>query len=362
MKRRQFLKAASLGLAATAVAKPAIAQSNPAIKWRLTSSFPKSLDTLYGAMETVAKHVAEATDNQFQMQTFAAGEIVPGLNAMDAVSSGTVEACHTASYYYFGKDPTFALFCAVPFGLNTRQQNAWFYDGDGMRLMNEFGKKFNIYSLAAGNTGCQMGGWFRKEIKELSDFNGLKFRIGGFAGLTIQKLGGVPQQIAGGDIYPALERGTIDAAEWVGPYDDEKLGFSKVAKYYYYPGWWEGSTANHLMINLAKWNELPKRYQSIIAGAAAYANTEELAKYDARNPGALRKLIAGGTELRAFSQPIMEACLKASNEVNAETAANNPDFKKVLESMLAFRNEEYFWWQVAEYSYDTFMIRSRPRA
>jgi TRAP-type mannitol/chloroaromatic compound transport system substrate-binding protein len=362
MKRRQFLQAASVGLAATAVAKPAIAQTNPAIKWRLTSSFPKSLDTLFGASETIAKFVAESTDNQFQMQTFAAGEIVPGLNAMDAVSSGTVEACHTAAYYYFGKDPTFALFCAVPFGLNTRQQNAWFYDGDGMRLMNELGKKFNIHSLAAGNTGCQMGGWFRKEINEVSDFNGLKFRIGGFAGLTIQKLGGVPQQIAGGDIYPALERGTIDAAEWVGPYDDEKLGFSKVAKYYYYPGWWEGSTANHLMINLAKWNELPKRYQSIIAGAAAYANSEELAKYDARNPGALRKLIAGGTELRAFSQPIMEASLKASNEVNAETAAANADFKKVLESMRAFRNEEYFWWQVAEYSYDTFMIRSRPRA
>jgi TRAP-type mannitol/chloroaromatic compound transport system substrate-binding protein len=296
------------------------------------------------------------------MQTFAAGEIVPGLNAMDAVSSGTVEACHTAAYYYFGKDPTFALFCAVPFGLNTRQQNAWFYDGDGMKLMNEFGKKFNVYSLVAGNTGCQMGGWFRKEIKEVADFNGLKFRIGGFAGLTIQKLGGVPSQIAGGDIYPALERGTIDAAEWVGPYDDEKLGFSKVAKYYYYPGWWEGSTANHLMINLAKWNELPKRYQSIIAGAAAYANSEELGKYDARNPGALRKLIAGGTELRAFSQPIMEASLKASNEVNAETAAVNADFKKVLDSMQAFRNDEYFWWQVAEYSYDTFMIRSRPRA
>jgi TRAP-type mannitol/chloroaromatic compound transport system substrate-binding protein len=362
MKRRQFLQTAAVGLATTAVAKPAVAQTSPAIKWRLTSSYPKSLDTLYGASETIAKFVGEATDNQFQIQHFAAGEIVPGLNAMDAASNGTVEACHTGVYYYYGKDPTWALFCAVPFGLNTRQLNAWFYDGDGMKLMNEFGKKFNVYSIVAGNTACQMGGWFRKEIKELADFNGLKFRIGGFAGLTIQKIGGVPSQIAGGDIYPALERGTIDAAEWVGPYDDEKLGFSKVAKYYYYPGWWEGSTANHLMINLAKWNELPKRYQSIIAGAAAYANTEELGKYDARNPGALRKLLAGGTELRAFSQPIMEACLKASNEVNAETAANNPDFKKVLESMLAFRNEEYFWWQVAEYSYDTFMIRSRPRA
>jgi TRAP-type mannitol/chloroaromatic compound transport system substrate-binding protein len=206
-----------------------------------------------------------------------------------------------------------------------------------------------------------MGGWFRKEISEVGDFRGLKFRIGGFAGLTIQKLGGVSQQIAAGDIYSSLEKGTIDAAEWVGPYDDERLGLNKIAKYYYYPAWWEGSTAVHLMINLAKWHELPMRYQTIIAGAAAYANSEMLAKYDARNPSALRKLVAGGTELRAFSQPIMEACLKASNDVNADTAARKPDFKKVLESMQAFRNEEYFWWQVAEYSYDTFMIRSRTR-
>jgi TRAP-type mannitol/chloroaromatic compound transport system substrate-binding protein len=361
MKRRAFLQAAGLGLATTAVAKPAIAQSNPAIKWRITASWPKSLDIAYGAVETMARMVAEATDNQFQMQPFAAGEIVPGLQALDAVSSGTVEACHTAAYYYFGKDPTFALFCAVPFGLNQRQMYSWFYDGDGMKLMNEFGKKFNVYSLPAGGTGCQMGGWFRKEIKEVSDINGLKFRIGGFAAKTIQKLGGIPQQIAGGDIYPALERGAIDAAEWVGPYDDEKLGFGKVAKYYYYPGWWEGGETNHLMINLDKWNALPKRYQSIITGAAAYANTELTAREDARNPAALRRLLANGVELRAFSQSIMEASLKASNEVNAETAAGNPDFKRVLEAMQAFRNEEYLWWQVAEYSYDTFMIRSRTR-
>jgi TRAP-type mannitol/chloroaromatic compound transport system substrate-binding protein len=361
MKRRQFIQAATAGVAAAAIAKPAIAQSMPEVKWRLTSSFPKSLDTLYGAAETFAKFCAEATDNKFQIQVFAAGEIVPGLQAMDAVSNGTVEACHTATYYYVGKDPTFALFCAVPFGLNARQQNAWFYDGDGTKLMNEFTQKYELVSLLAGNTGCQMGGWFRKEIKEVADLNGLKFRIGGFGGQVLTKLGVVPQQIAGGDIYPALEKGTIDAAEWVGPYDDEKLGFYKVTKFYYYPGWWEGGTANHVMINTRKWNELPKNYQAIATAAAAYANTEEQGKYDARNPAALKRLVANGTQLRPFSGPIMEASFKAANEVYAETSAKNPAFKKVWDNITAFRNEEYLWWQVAEYTYDTFMIRMRTR-
>jgi TRAP-type mannitol/chloroaromatic compound transport system substrate-binding protein len=361
MKRRQFIQAAGVGLAASALAKPAIAQSMPEIKWRLTSSFPKSLDTLYGAAESFSKYVGEATDNKFQVQIFAAGEIVPGLQAADAVGNGTVEACHTAAYYYIGKDPTFALFCAVPFGLNGRQQNAWFYDGDGLKLMNEFTRKYNLYNLVGGNTGAQMGGWFRKEIKEVADLNGLKFRIGGFAGNVLAKLGVVAQQLAGGDIYPALEKGTIDAAEWVGPYDDEKLGFYKVAQFYYYPGWWEGGTANHFMLNLAKWNELPKTYQAIVGAAAAFANVEEQAKYDSRNPAALRRLVAAGTQLRPFSQPIMEACLKAANEVYAEISAKNPDFKKVYDNMVAFRNEEYLWWQVAEYTFDSFMIRSRPK-
>jgi len=357
MKRRDFLKAAGVGLASSAVAAPAIAQSAPEIKWRLTASWPKSLDTLYGACETFSKYIAEATDNKFQVQLFAAGEIVPALQAADAVQNGTVEACHTATYYYLGKDPTFALFCAVPFGLNSRQQNAWFYDGDGMKLMNEFTKKFNIYNLVGGNTGAQMGGWARKEIKEVSDFNGLKYRIGGFAGRVLQKLGVVPQQIGAADIYPALEKGTIDAAEWVGPYDDERLGFYKVAKFYYYPGWWEGGTMQHFMINLPKWEALPKNYQAIVTAAAGLANVEEQARYDVRNPLALKRLVAAGTQLRPFSQPIMEACYKAANEVYAETSAANPEFKKVYDNMAAFRNEEYMWWQVAEYAYDTFMIR-----
>src|SRR5262245_3622316 len=362
MKRREFLKVAGAGMAASAVAAPAIAQSAPEVKWRMTASWPKSLDTLYGALETASKYVAEATDNKFQIQVFAAGEIVPALQVLDAVSNGTVEAGHTAMYYYIGKDPTWALFCAVPFGLNGRLQNAWFYDGEGLTLMNEFAKKSNVHSLVGGNTGDQMGGWFRKEIKTVEDLKGLKMRIGGWAGTTLQKLGLVPQQIAGGDIYPALEKGTIDAAEWVGPYDDEKLGFYKVAPYYYYPGWWEGGTALHFLFNRAKWDELPKNYQAIVAAAAAFANVETTARYDHRNPAALKRLVAAGTQLRPFPQQVMEACLKASNEVNAETSATNADYKKVLESMQAARNDGYLWWQVSEFTYDAFMIRTRTRS
>ena len=349
------------GAAATAIAAPAIAQSSPTLRWRLTASWPKSLDTLFGTCDLFAKYVAEATDGKFQIQSFAAGEIVPGLQVLDAVQNGTVELGHSAQYYYIGKDPTWALFCATPFGLNARQQNAWFYHGEGQKLIDDFGAKFNTKCLVAGNTGAQMGGWFNKEIKEPGDFKGLKMRIGGWAGKTLGKLGVVAQQIAGGDIYPALEKGTIDAAEWVGPYDDEKLGFYKVVKYYYYPGWWEGGTANHMLINLAKWNELPKGYQAILQAAAGDCGTRQLADYDAKNPQALKRLVANGTQLRPFSTSIMEACLKASEEVNAETSASNPDYKKVWDSIVAFRNDEYLWWQVAEYTYDSFMIRSRAR-
>jgi len=359
MKRRDFLKVSAAGAAATAVASPAIAQSSPEIKWRLTSSFPKSLDTIYGGAEQVAKYVAEMTDNKFQIQVFAAGEVVPGLQALDATSNNTVEMCHTVSYYYVGKDPTFAIYASVPFGLNARQANSWWYQGGGEALGNEFFKKFGVIGFPTGNTGAQMGGWFRKEIKTVADLSGLKMRIGGFPGRVLQKLGGVPQQIAGGDIYPALEKGTLDACEWVGPYDDEKLGFYKVVKFYYYPGWWEGGTTLHQLVNLAKWNELPKSYQAIVTAAAAYANTEVQARYDVRNPQALKRLVAAGTQLRPFSPSILEACLKASNEVNAETSAVNADYKKVWDSIVPFRNDAYLWWQVAEYGYDSFMIRSR---
>jgi TRAP-type mannitol/chloroaromatic compound transport system substrate-binding protein len=357
MKRRQFLKAAGLGAAASTIAAPAIAQSMPELKWRMTTSWPKSLDTLFGGADTMAKAVAEATDNKFQIQTFAGGEIVPGLQALDATSNGTVELSHTAAYYYFGKDPTFAFGASVAFGPNQRLNQGWYYQGGGREVLDEFYKKYNVVGLLAGNTGCQMGGWFRKEIKSVSDLKGLKFRIGGFPGRVIAKLGGVPTSIAGGDIYPALEKGTIDAAEWVGPYDDEKLGFYKVAKHYYYPGWWEGGTMLTAFVNLDKWNSLPKSYQAILTQAAAYANDWMMAKYDQLNPPALRRLLAGGAQLHAFTPAIMEACYKAAQELHAEISKTNASFKKVYDSMNAFMKPGFSWYSVAELNYDAFMVR-----
>ena len=363
MKRRQFLKTAGLGaVAAGTVAAPAIAQSMPELKWRLTSSFPKSLDTIYGAAEIFAKAVAEATDNKFQIQVFAGGEIVPALQAADAVQNGTVEMCHTASYYYFGKDPTFGFGTNVPFGLNSRLNTAWLTIGGGGDLLNEFYKKYNFIGFPAGNTGAQMGGWFRKEINSVDDMKGLKMRIGGFGGTVIAKLGAVPQQIAGGDIYPALEKGTLDATEWVGPYDDEKLGFYKVAKYYYYPGWWEAGSTLHNFVNLDKWNALPPAYKSLIKTASAYANEWMMAKYDVGNPGALKRLIANGAQLRAFSPAVMDACLQASIDVCKDIGGKNASFKKIYDSMIAFRGDGYLWWQVAEQTNDGFLIRNRNKA
>ncbi|BCH22941.1 ABC transporter substrate-binding protein [Mesorhizobium sp. L-8-10] len=360
MDRRSFIRKAGLAgagaAASTALAAPAIAQSMPKISWRVASSFPKALDTIFGAAETMATYVRESTDGNFNIQVFAAGEIVPALQAADAAAAGTVEACHTASYYYWGKDPTYALATAVPFGMNVRQMNAWMYYGGGNELLNEFYATQGLYGLACGNTGAQMGGWFRKEINTVADLQGLKMRIGGMAGKMMATLGVVPQQIAGGDIYPALEKGTIDAAEWVGPYDDEKLGFYKVAPYYYYPGWWEGGPVLHTLVNLAKWNELPKAYQAALACACEAANGSMMASYDQKNPAALRRLVAGGAQLRPYSQEILAACFDAANKIYDEINASNASFKKIYDSQMAFRKDAYLWAQISEYTFDTFMM------
>jgi TRAP-type mannitol/chloroaromatic compound transport system substrate-binding protein len=365
MKRRYFLKTAGLGAAATAgaatIAAPAIAQSMPSVKWRMASSFPKSLDAVYGGGTHVAKRVAEATDGRFEIRVFASGEIVPALQVLDAVQNGTVECGHSTSSFYIGKDPTFAFDSAVPFGLNFRQQSAWMQQGGGMELMRELFKDYNVVQFPAGTATAQMAGWYRKEIKTVQDLAGLKMRIAGLAGQVVAKLGVVPQQIAGSDIYPALEKGTIDAAEWNGPYDDEKLGFYKVAKYYYYPGWWEGGTQITLMANQQAWESLPKHYQSALETACADATLWMQGKYDAENMKALKRLVANGAQLRPFSREVLQACYGASVEVMDEIAATNPRFKKVYENWKTFRDEEIMWFRVAEQSFDNFMASVSAR-
>lgn len=364
MKRRQFIRgagaagtAAAAGVIASSLPKPAIAQSAPTVKWRLASSFPKSLDTLYGAAEYFCKRVSAMTDGKFEITAHAAGQLVPALQVADAVQNKTIEIGHTASYYYFGKDPTFAFATAIPFGLNTRQMNAWVFHAGGNDLLNEFYKDYNIYHVPCGHTAAQMGGWYRKEIKTPDDLKGLKMRIGGFAGVVMTKLGVVPQQIAGGDIYPALEKGTIDACEWVGPYDDEKLGFHKVAKFYYSPGWWEGCAMISHMINVDEWNKLPKPYQAVVEVASVDAMNWMTAKYDAGNMAALKRLAQADVQFREFPLPVMDACYNSAQEVYKEMTAKNAKFKKIYDHYTAFQKDIVQWFQFAEGGFDRYMAR-----
>ncbi len=357
MERRSFLKKAAVGATAGAIAAPALAQSLPTINWRLASSFPKSLDTIFGAADTFVKRVSQLTGGKFNIRVFAAGEIVPGLQVMDAVQAGTVEMGHTASYYYFGKDPTFAFDTAVPFGLTSRQQTAWMDQGGGRELTREFFKGYGIINFMGGNTGTQMGGWFRKEIKTVADLKGVKMRISAFAGEVLRPMGVVPQQLAGGDIYPALEKGTIDAAEWVGPYDDEKLGFHKVAPHYYAPGWWEPGPQLSFYVSIKEWDKLPKEYQAAIEAATYEAHVVMQAEYDAKNPTALRSLLGKGVKLHTFSKEIMDACQKSAHTVMEDIASKNAKFKKIYEPWKRFRQDQNTWMSVAEDPMNEILIR-----
>ena len=355
MERRSFIRQTGLAGVLAAGVAPAVVHAQAAVRWRLASSFPKSLDTIYGGAEVFAKKVGDMTGGKFQISVHAAGEIMPAFGVVDAVQNSTVEMAHTVPYYFFGKDETFAIGASIPFGLNSRQMTAWMYEGNGLKLMREFYRNYNIINFPGGNTGAQMGGWFRKEVNTLADLKGLKFRIGGFAGRIIERLGAVPQNLPGGDIYPALEKGTIDAAEWVGPYDDQKLGFNKVAPHYYYPGWWEGGPQVDLFINTKAYDALTPEYKAIVEAAASHAHVDMQGKYDARNPGALKQLVGSGTKLHRFPKDVMEACFKTSMEYYSELSGKNPAWKKVYEDYAKFRADQVLWFRFAEAAFDDFM-------
>lgn len=367
MKRRQLLD--RLAIAATTstilVACDQTNQTNsspntsgrdlPQVKWRMVTSWPKSLDTIYGGAQTVCDRVATMTGGRFTIEAYAAGEIVPGLEVLDAVQNGTVECGHTASYYYVGKNSALAFGTCVPFGLTAQQQNAWYYHGGGLEAMHELYSDFNVINFPAGNTGAQMGGWFKKEIKSLNDLKGLKMRIPGLGGEVMSRLGVNVQVLPGGEIYLALDRGAIDAAEWVGPYDDLKLGLNKAASYYYYPGWWEPGPTLEVQVNKTQWEKLPREYQEIFKTAAMEANLNMLSKYDALNREALKTLVDGGTKLTAYPLEVLQAAQKIAQDYYAQESAKNPTFKKVYDQWNQFRSTIAEWNKINELSYGTFV-------
>ena len=354
MDRRSLIKNAGIaGVLAAGVAPAVHAQAT--VRWRLSSSFPKALDTIFGAAEVFAKNVKAMSGGKFEVSVHAGGEITPPFGVVDAVQQGSVECAHTAPYYFFGKNEAFALGCAIPFGLNSRQTTAWMFEGNGLKLMREFYAKYNIINFPMGNTGAQMGGWYRKEIKTVADIKGLKMRIGGFAGKVLERMGGVPQNIPGGEIYTALEKGTIDAAEWIGPYDDQKLGFNKVAPFYYYPGWWEGGPQLDLYVNQKAYDALTPEYKAIVEAAATVAHVEMQAKYDVKNPGALKELVGKGTKLRPFSNDVLNAAFKESQALYAELNDKNPDWKKIYADFAKFRADSHLWFRFTEAKFDSFM-------
>lgn len=337
----------------------ATAVGSGVVRWRLASSFPKALDTIFGAADEFAKQVKAMSGGKFEISTHAGGELMPALGVVDGVQNGTVEMCHTAPYYFHGKDEVFALGCAIPFGLNSRQMTAWMYEGNGLKLMREFYAKYNIINFPGGNTGAQMGGWYRKEIKSVADLKGMKFRVGGFAGRVFERMGGVPQNIPGGEIYQALEKGTIDAAEWVGPYDDQKLGFHKVAPHYYYPGWWEGGPQLDFFINQKAFNALTPEFKAIVENAAANAHVDMQAKYDGRNPKALKELVGVGAKLHPFPDDVLALAFKESMALYAEISAKNPAWKKIYDDYSRFRADSNQWFRFTEARFDSFMQRQK---
>ena len=366
MKRRRLLtQAAIASVSATTLsscirirkASSVSDQSLPVVQWRMATSWPKSLTTIFGGAETVCQRVSEMTDSRFTITPYAAGEIVPGLQVLDAVQSGTVECGHSASYYYTGKNPALAFGTSVPFGLGSQQQNAWLYHGQGLAEMQKLYADFNAINFPAGNTGAQMGGWFKKDIQSLKDLQGLKMRIPGLGGKVMSRLGVNVQVLPGGEIYLALERGAIDAAEWVGPYDDQKLGLNRAAKYYFYPGWWEPGPTLDLMINRSDWQKLPMEYQEILRTAAQEANLNMLSQYDALNREAMGQLLAGGTQLVAYSQEILQAAQQASFELYEEISLENSSFKQIFEQWKQFRRQIFQWNAINVLSYEDFAWR-----
>jgi TRAP-type mannitol/chloroaromatic compound transport system substrate-binding protein len=327
----------------------------------MTSSFPKSYEVLFSAGQLLCRFVAEATDNKFQIQCNAAGELATSRQALDVVTSGVVECAHTPLAFHAAKDMTLGLGTGLPFGLNSRQQMSWWMFGGGADLINASLNKFGVHGLPAGTTGPQMGGWFKREIGGLDDLKALRFRISGLGGPVFAKIGAVPVDMPHVDVVAALESNTIDGAEFLSPHDDERLGLAAVARYNYGPCWWESAGMVHVVVNLEKWNGLPSAYRAVLGRACDAAGRYMLGKYDAVNPPAVKRLTAAGVQLKPFPQPVMEACYRATLEHLAEIAAKDAAFKRALESATAFRKTCLQWLHASDHAIDSFQIAMHGR-
>ncbi len=330
-----------------------VQSDGPDLEWNMATSWPTSLVTLFGSAETFANEVSRLTGGKFQISPKPAGEIVGGLEVLPAVRDGGAEMGHTASYYYVGISPVQQFGTAVPFGLNQRQQNAWLYQGGGIDILNEFyAEEHGIIAFPCGATGCQMGGWFTKEINTVADLQGLKMRIPGLAGTVLNNLGGEQVTVAGGEILTSIETGAIDAAEFVGPTDDLILGLNELGSqlFYYHPGWWEPGTAVEIQIPLTLWNDLPETYQAAIQNAAAHTNMQTMATYDVLNQRDLQ-VIKEFAEIREFSPELMSAFKEETENVLDGIAADDPRFAAILEPWREFRDGIYEWHGLAERSF-----------
>lgn len=352
MKRRSFLKTAGVATAATAVASSAQATEGKVYKWKMVTTWPKNFPGLGTGANFLAEKITEMTNGQVQVKVYGAGELVPALESFDAVSSGTAQMGHGASYYWKGKSEATQFFAAVPFGLTASEMNSWLYYGGGMEIWTELYDQFNLIPAVAGNTGVQMGGWFNKEINSIDDLKGLKMRIPGLGGEVIKRLGGTPVTLPGGEIFTSLQSGAIDATEWVGPYNDLAFGLYKAAKYYYYPGWHEPGTALETFINKDAFNELPKHLQALVMDAARIANQDVFAEYNARNGDALNTLVTKhDVQLKKFPDEVLKQLRKVSDEVVAEVAKKDPLSQKAYDSYIQFRDESAKYVEVTERAY-----------
>ena len=357
MKRRDFVKTAGVGgavagasLAASAFPTPAIAQGVRELK--MVTAWPKNFPGLGTGAETLAKRVAAASDGKLTVRVFAAGELVPAFQAFDAVSSGNADMSHSASYYWQGKSPAFNFFTSVPFGLTADEHYSWIWYGGGIELWREVCKPFGVTPFLRASTGVQMGGWYRKEINSLDDYKGLKFRMPGLGGEVLRRLGATVVNLPGGEIFPALQAGTIDGTEWVGPWHDMAFGFYKVAQNYYWPGWHEPCTTGEVLINTKVWESLPQDQQAMLEAIIQAEAAREFAEYAIQNSRALKTLIdQHGVKLQRFPDELLTQIGTVAGEVVKEVGTQDPMTTKVYESFMDFRSIALGWTKIGEQAY-----------